>query len=73
MISYHVRGLSFKLLKFLEVLLSCAKFHYVKRACIRSYSDPHFPTFRLNNSEYEYFSRSETLYTKAIPPVISIV
>ena len=30
-------------------------FHCVKRVCIRSYSGPHFPTFRLNTERHRVF------------------
>ena len=33
----------------------------MKSVRIRSYSGPHFPAFRLNNSEYGHFLRSETV------------
>ena len=55
-------------LKFFYIIL-CKDNHCVKNVRIRSYSDPHFPAFRLNtrmrenadqnNSEQRHFLRSE--------------
>ena len=41
----------------------------IKIVRIRSYSEPYFPTFGLNNSEYGHISRSETLSSWPFPSI----